>query len=712
MQAPAFRPPVEGDMVGAYRVEEKLGDGGFGFVYKVERAGRPYALKVIRARELEGWGQREISILRRVRHPNVVRFRACDRWPDPDTGSLCFVMDLVVGRTLERYVLEENPSARWGARLLLEVGLALARILEQGVLHRDLKRENILIRDADGRPVLVDFGVGWLAGEPTITGERTPPGTDEYRSPEYVRFAWDEARRKEGYRPGVGDELWALGVTLYWLLTDVLPFGSRTQGGLYGRILEHRPPAPHECNPRVPPALGALCMRMLEKQPEARFATYAELCGALETVLAGAEGDARWDVPLMDPDAPDALPTEPVPGMGPPEEELAALAWKAARPRRGCKAARKRPPEKPRDEALALPAPAPKKQAGAPANPAEALAALLAEVAPGRAWEAVPPPVPESAPPAPPPPVPAVARPAAKVLPPAPVPEARGPLRRVLSRVLPTTVGLLPVRALAVEAVRPAVLLGVLAALALTSAGAFLFGGREAPVPVPTTPGVFLPEGWLPECPIPRACPVSELAASPETAEAGRGAAPLVASSPAPATAMAHQQDSRLSPQEKPAPAPQRTQGRCVPSRQRLCVAGVCSWVLVACPAAQVRGSPGAEDCPPGAVETMAALGISIGDSGEIDFLRGYNTQRTTVMPSTSGTVFEGLGQLDYGTVLTGQLYFGETRVSGRFTRAQQGVNTYPVCLEMSAEREDVGGASDSGVIWSLQRIRAVDRFD
>jgi serine/threonine-protein kinase len=191
MPAPPFKLPEPGDRVGDYRVEEKLGDGGFGLVYRVERAGRDFALKVIRARELERWGQREINILRHVVHDNVVRFRACDRWPDPDDGYLCFVMDLVVGRTLEQWALDENPTARQVVRVLLEVALALAEILKQGVLHRDLKRENILIRDADGRPVLVDFGIGWLAGEPTMTGERTPPGTDEYRTPEYVRFERD-----------------------------------------------------------------------------------------------------------------------------------------------------------------------------------------------------------------------------------------------------------------------------------------------------------------------------------------------------------------------------------------------------------------------------------------------------------------------------------------------------------------------------------------
>ncbi|WP_198316356.1 serine/threonine protein kinase [Cystobacter fuscus] len=413
MQAPPFKPPEYGDMVGNYRVEEKLGDGGFGFVYKVERAGRYFAMKVIRARELESWGQREITILRYVVHENVVRFRACDRWPDPDHGYLCFIMDLVVGRTLEQWALEENPTARQVVRILLEVALALADIFKQGVLHRDLKRENILIRDSDGRPVLVDFGIGYLAGEPTITGERYLPGTDEYRTPEFVRHEQDTSKGKVGYRPDVGDELWALGVTLYWLLTDVLPFGHRAEGGLYDRILTQTPPAPHERNPRVPPALGVMCMRMLEKGRAARFPDYVALCGALDAALVAAQKDERWDVPLMDPDAPDATPTVKVPGMGPPAgEEQAGLVWKADRPRRGRKAAQKLQPVLESDGTPAVFAPlpakvaepaAPAKVAQAAASPAEALVAVLAEVAPQHAWEGLPPPVPESALPSAPP---------------------------------------------------------------------------------------------------------------------------------------------------------------------------------------------------------------------------------------------------------------------------------------------------------------------
>ncbi|HSP80403.1 MAG TPA: serine/threonine protein kinase, partial [Myxococcaceae bacterium] len=82
-----YRMPMPGEMVGLYRIGEQLGAGGFGAVYKAERDGRSFALKFILGRgELDGWGEREISILLHLRHPNVVRFAACDRWPDAKSG--------------------------------------------------------------------------------------------------------------------------------------------------------------------------------------------------------------------------------------------------------------------------------------------------------------------------------------------------------------------------------------------------------------------------------------------------------------------------------------------------------------------------------------------------------------------------------------------------------------------------------------------------
>ncbi|HEX5754360.1 MAG TPA: protein kinase [Archangium sp.] len=691
MHAPPFKPPQPGDRVGDYRVDEKLGDGGFGFVYRVERAGRFYAMKVIRARELEGWGQREITILRHVVHDNVVRFRACDRWPDPDHGYLCFIMDLVVGRTLEQWALEENPTARQVVRVLLEVALALAEILEQGVLHRDLKRENILIRDSDGRPVLVDFGIGYLAGEPTLTGERSLPGTDEYRTPEFVRHEQDNTPGKAGYRPGVGDELWALGVTLYWLLTDVLPFGHRAEGGLYDRILHQRPVAPHALNPRVPLALSAVCMRMLEKRRGARFSGYGELCGALDAALASA--DERWDVPLMDPDAPDATPTVKVPGMGPPAgEEQAGLVWKADRPRRGRKAAREPRPVPERGGPPAVPEPpsaklaeppAPAKVARGAVSPAEALVAVLAEVAPRHAWEGLPPPVPESAPPAP------------------GVPSAA-----------------------AVAILRPAALLVVaVGALALAGVGAWVVHTRPAPGSPSTVRPVALasPRVESPrEGPPARACAVREVAGFQEWPEAGGGAAFSLPPTPASVLAtMLRKEDSRSRPEETPAALPQRKGIRA--RFMEKCVGAACCAVLGACTGAPVRPSPQPEACSSKALATMKELEIDIGDEAAGTFPVVGSAKPVPVQESTTFALQDDLGKLKAGTVLSGRLIFGQDRVYGRFTQARQarskGGQTYPVCLELQYRgQRGTGYMRDSGpaspVVGSVAEVQAVDRFE
>ncbi|OJH33943.1 serine/threonine protein kinase [Cystobacter ferrugineus] len=685
MRALPFKPPEPGDKVGDYLVLEKLGDGGFGFVYKVERAGRSFALKVIRARELEGWGQREISILRHLEHENVVRFRACDRWPDPEHGYLYIVMDLVVGRTLVDWVLDENPSARQVAQLVLEVVRALGAILEQGVLHRDLKPENILIRDSDGRPVLVDFGVGWVVGAPSITGERSPPGTDEFRAPEFVLFERDAARRKEGYKPDAGDDLWALGITLYWLLTDTLPFGRRSEGGLFQSILSVTPVAPSERNERVPPVLSTLCMRMLEKERRARFPDHGALGEALEAALAAAVGDAAWDAPLMDVAAADALPTEQVPGMAlPGGEDWAGLAWKAARPQRGRKGGPRPVPPAVGVERLAS-----KRGAGQGLSPAEALVAVLGEVAPGHAWEAPLPPVLGAA--RSPPLLPVGGGAGGR--------EPPGGVWRAWSRAFPTSLGVFPVRAVMLEALRSVALaVGVLLLAALLGAGAWALYTQA--------------EHGLEGQP-------AKVAKSEEPLEAWTGADSFLTPSPAPLLAtMAH---SPASPANLVVTSalPASRKGLRARAAEK-CATAACCAVLGACGAStpQVRPTPKPEACPANALSTMKELGIRIDDRAMGSFPVAGDAKPVPVNEFTPFELDWDLGTLPAGTVLSGRLIFGTDRVYGRFTQARKlKGKTYPVCLELQyAGKRGVAiirdGGSSSAVIGSNADVVAVERFE
>ncbi|MFY0563347.1 serine/threonine protein kinase [Archangium lansingense] len=700
----SFPFPARGDKVEGYEIVAPLGSGGHGLVYKVVREGRFFALKLLRARSLDARGQREINILRHLLHRNVVRLHTWGRWPHAVHGHLFFVMDFVAGRTLEEWALDDNPCARCVARVLLEVVRALADIHARGVLHRDLKRENILLRTSDGVPMLVDFGIGWLAGEPTLTGETLPPGTPEYRSPEALRFEREHADGQARYTPDAGDELWALGVILYWLLTDVLPFGQRYVGALNERILTVRPKAPREVNPRVPHVLSELCMHMLEKERRARFATCVELAGALEAALAGA--DESWVLPLVDVEAPELAPTEDVPGMAPSDADAkAAQRWTAGPLRRGQKTRRGPAPARhecgPAVVEPPVPVTVPAQEVAGSAPVGEVPdAAVMAGPAP----RASPPPVAEAAAP---PATHAHGAQGASLAPPSPV-------RRAHARSLLAT-GMTPIHAAIVALAVVLLGVGVLA-------GAWAVKGRTAAAPAPALPEEPLPPGRLASNPTLHAYLVREVAASRGPSEAGGGAATVLDPPPASTFAtMLRENDARLKSEEKPTPRPQRKALPCVPTRQETCVVGFCIVLLTSCTSTPqvVRPPPRPADCPPEALKAMKELGIAIGDTAGVAFPVEGGVKRVTVRESTPVRTVDRLGQLD-PVHLTGRLYLGPERVYGCFTQARTHTGkTYPVCMELihrdeetlGAERYDVGGPADAAVVLSTQYIRAVDRF-
>ncbi|HSP79858.1 MAG TPA: DUF2381 family protein [Myxococcaceae bacterium] len=297
--------PAVGERVDSYHLEEKLGEGGFGAVYRARRGGRLHAVKFLSLAGTDEWGLRELEVLLRLRQVGGVTVEGHGKWPADAPGYLYIAMEYVRGRTLYDWARQENPSARQVAEMLVPLARYLAEVHAEGIVHRDVKGENILVRE-DGRPALVDFGVGTYEGAPEVTGWRVP-GTRSYQSPEAIRFMRQRREAEERYPPTPSDDVWALGVVLYRLLTDALPFSGCYEGELAESILEHSPVPPHVRNRRVPEALGELCMRLLEKEAGARLGEAKALGDALEAALAGA--DAAWDVPLCEPYAPDNVST-------------------------------------------------------------------------------------------------------------------------------------------------------------------------------------------------------------------------------------------------------------------------------------------------------------------------------------------------------------------------------------------------------------------
>jgi serine/threonine protein kinase len=293
-----------GTEIGTWRVVERLGVGGFGAVYRVEDMARPgefYALKLA-LRPGDERAEREVTLLMvKAVHRNVVRFHACGRWPHPQTGYLYFVMDWVDGRPLDAWAEEVNPSFRELAQAAGKVALAFDALHAAGVRHRDVKPVHILIRESDGEPVLIDFGIGDYAGAPTITEQTVPPGTLHLRSPESVRFHREHHGRQGAryeYRPT--DDLYALGVSLYWVVTGHYPFPPHLPPDmLYLAIEGQTPPAPADFNRRTPRALSDVIMRLLAKKPQERYPTGAELHAALMAAVSFGQ-TAAWEARLFE----------------------------------------------------------------------------------------------------------------------------------------------------------------------------------------------------------------------------------------------------------------------------------------------------------------------------------------------------------------------------------------------------------------------------
>jgi serine/threonine-protein kinase len=307
-----------GDEVAGFIVEGLLASGAFGSVYRARRGRQRFAIKLV---PMGPRGDREADALRRVLHTNVVGFHGYGYWPDEEPRFLVLALELVEGRTLDVWAHEENPSALELVRqVLLPLVSMLGEVHAAGVVHRDVKESNVLVRDEDGEPVLVDFGAARYEGAPRLTAV-LPPGTPEYRSPEAVRFARED-EGKGPYPAGPADDLWALGVTLYFLLTRELPFGDRQRPDLNRAILQETPTPTHVLNPRVPPVLSALCLYMLEKAPESRYADAEQLAQALEE--AAAQADDTWRVPLF---PGDKKPQRPAPAPLPAEREHAPSRW-------------------------------------------------------------------------------------------------------------------------------------------------------------------------------------------------------------------------------------------------------------------------------------------------------------------------------------------------------------------------------------------------
>jgi uncharacterized RDD family membrane protein YckC len=266
-----------GQLFGPYRVERLLGRGGMGEVYVAEEreTGRRVALKVLRRASITTADRarflREGRLAASVSHPNVVYvFGSADI-----AGTPVIVMELVPGGTLKDRVLTTGPFKFTEAvDAILEVIAGLEAAGAAGILHRDIKPSNCFT-DTDGHVKIGDFGLSistQARAETTLTAEGLFLGTPAFAAPEQLR----------GEALDVRSDIYAVGATLFYVLTGQPPIDDTDFVRLIARITQEAPPSPRALRPGLPVGLATVVLRCLAKDPARRFKTYSDLVATLE----------------------------------------------------------------------------------------------------------------------------------------------------------------------------------------------------------------------------------------------------------------------------------------------------------------------------------------------------------------------------------------------------------------------------------------------
>ena len=298
-----------GHAVRNFRVVHRLGVGGYAFVFLVEREGHPYTMKVaarpaseVDEDRVDAWMCREVSSLESVEHPHLLPVLEWGRWPDPKVGHVYLVTPYVAGSTFHAWRWRERASLHRAVGVLCLLLKPLEALHERGMFHRDLKADNVLVREGDDWPFLIDFGAAHLPGAPPLT-EGLAPGTLYCQPPEAIAFLASEAAR-QGSRlpPRPAADLYAFGVLLYETLTNCRPFSARLSlEALLVAIAATPPLEPQRLAPDAPASLCALAWRLLDKEPGHRPPSARAVREELERLREEEGHTAAWQSPARLP---------------------------------------------------------------------------------------------------------------------------------------------------------------------------------------------------------------------------------------------------------------------------------------------------------------------------------------------------------------------------------------------------------------------------
>ncbi|HEX5084664.1 MAG TPA: tetratricopeptide repeat protein, partial [Blastocatellia bacterium] len=309
-------------LVDKYRLDALVGMGGMGAVYSAFHLSteRQVAIKILlpnlaigNPRLLELFG-REAKVVGRLRHQNIVDIIDAGVTPD---GIAYIAMEWLEGRTLDEEIQRNGPlSFQRISEILRQVAEALQESHSQHIIHRDLKPSNIfLVKRASGRDQVkvVDFGISKTLGDTGASPVSSVMGTPQYASPEQFRLGENIDGRTDIY---------SLGVVLFQMLTNALPFTDTTISALIHKHLNDPPPPLRGLRPDIPPAVEDLIGRMLAKQPADRPQRVGDIPDLFDEALTSGRLTVEAKAPTVEEphvvQQPQATPHTPPPIQSPP----------------------------------------------------------------------------------------------------------------------------------------------------------------------------------------------------------------------------------------------------------------------------------------------------------------------------------------------------------------------------------------------------------